>query len=118
MDEGLSQAVRTAFVRMFDKGLIYRGEYLVNWCPRCGTALSDDEAPKGEPEDGHFWFVKYPVKGETEKFLSVATTRPETILGDSAVAVHPDDERYQSLVGKTVILPLIQPEVLLRAKTR
>ncbi len=123
LDEGLSRAVRTAFVRLYHKGLIYRGTYLVNWCPRCESAISDLEVIHWE-EPGHLWTVCYPLindawhgptnpwgsgrwaEGATE-FISVATTRPETILGDSAVAVHPDDERYQGLVGRTAILPAL-----------
>lgn len=104
MDEGLSRAVREVFVRLFEKGLIYRGRRLINWCPRCHTALSDEEAPN-EEVNGKFWHIVYPLDGE-EGSISVSTTRPETILGDAAVAVHPDDERYRDLVGKQVRLPL------------
>jgi valyl-tRNA synthetase len=105
MDEGLARAVREVFVRLYEKGLIYRGNYLVNWCPRCQTALSDDEAEHTEV-DGKLWWLKYPVQ-ESEKFVEVATTRPETMLGDTAVAVNPKDKRYKWLKGKTVILPLL-----------
>ncbi len=104
MDEGLSQAVRTAFVRLYERGLIYRGEYLVNWCPRCGTAISDLEV-EHEEERGKLYWVRYLlVKGG---YIEVATTRPETILGDTAVAVNPHDERYKGLVGKRAILPIL-----------
>ncbi|MFH1422648.1 MAG: valine--tRNA ligase [Planctomycetota bacterium] len=105
MDEGLSRAVREVFVYLYNKGLIYRGNYLVNWCPRCRTALSDDEAEHVET-DGKLWWLKYPVEG-TDKFVEVATTRPETMLGDTAVAVNPKDERHNWLKGKTVMLPLL-----------
>ncbi len=108
MDPGLSQAVTEVFVRLYEKGLIYRGEYIINWCPRCGTALSDEEAIH-EDEKGKLWYIKYPYNGS--KYVTVATTRPETMLGDVAVAVHPDDPRYQKLIGKTVILPVINREI-------
>ncbi len=108
-DEGLSRAVREVFVRLYDDGLIYRGEYLVNWCPRCGTAISDLEV-EYESAEGNLWHIKYPVKGSAESVV-VATTRPETMLGDTAVAVHPEDERYRHLDGKTIILPLMDREV-------
>ncbi len=110
MDEGLSRAVRAAFVKLFDAGFIYRGEYLVNWCPRCGTALSDDEVEHVE-EKGKLWYIRYPLKGEKRSFVTVATTRPETMLGDTAVAVHPSDERYKGLVGKTCVLPLVGRDI-------
>ena len=106
MDEGLSRAVREAFVRLFNEGLIYRGKYLVNWCPRCRTALSDDEVER-KTEKGKLWFLRYPLK-DGEGFVEVATTRPETMLGDTAVAVHPEDERYSNLIGREVILPLLE----------
>jgi valyl-tRNA synthetase len=109
LDEGLSRAVREVFVRLFEDGLIYRGEYLVNWCPRCSTAISDLEV-EYEPADGALWHIKYPVK-ESSDFVVVATTRPETMLGDTAVAVHPDDDRYKGLQGKTVLLPLMNREI-------
>ena len=109
MDEGLSKAVREVFVRLYDEGLIYRDNRLINWCPRCHTALSDLEV-EHEDKKGNLWHLRYPVQG-TDRHLVVATTRPETMLGDTAVAVHPDDERYQDLIGKTVILPLIQREI-------
>ena len=105
MDEGLSRAVREAFVRLYRQGLIYRGAYLVNWCPRCGTAVSDLEV-EHEEEDSHLWHVRY-WDDAHEHSITVATTRPETILGDTAVAVHPDDARYRDLIGMTVRLPII-----------
>ncbi|PLX66384.1 MAG: valine--tRNA ligase [Denitrovibrio sp.] len=110
MDEGLSKAVREVFVSLYKEGLIYRSKnYLVNWCPRCHTALSDLEV-EHEEIDGAFYHLFYPVKDSDYKF-EVATTRPETMLGDTAVAVHPDDERYKHLIGKTVILPLLNREI-------
>lgn len=109
MDEQLTRAVREVFVRLYEDGLIYRGEYLVNWCPRCGTAISDLEV-EYEPHQGKLWHLRYPVK-DTDRRLVVATTRPETMLGDTAVAVHPDDERYRWLEGRTVLLPLMEREI-------
>ncbi|HOK46902.1 MAG TPA: valine--tRNA ligase, partial [Bryobacteraceae bacterium] len=109
LDPGLSRAVREVFVRLYEKGLIYRGEYMVNWCPRCHTALSDLEVTH-DPVPGNLWHIRYPVKGEN-RFLVVATTRPETMLGDTAVAVNPKDERYKDLHGKSVILPLMNREI-------
>ncbi len=103
MDEGLSNAVKEAFVQLFDKGLIYKGKYIVNWCPREQTALSDDEVNSVE-SNGHLWHIKYPIEGSDE-FIVVATTRPETMLGDTAVAVNPKDERYKSLIGKKAVVP-------------
>ncbi len=105
MDPGPSRAVRTAFKRLYDKGLIYRGERLINWCPRCMTALSDLEVDHREVH-GHLWTIRYPIDG-TDRFIEVATTRPETMLGDTAVAVHPEDDRYRDIVGKTATLPII-----------
>ncbi len=105
MDDGLSNAVREVFVQLYEKGLIYRGRRLINWCPRCHTALADEEAPN-EDKQGKFWHIIYPVDG-TEKQIVVSTTRPETMLGDTAVAVHPEDERYIDLIGKFVRLPLM-----------
>ena len=105
LDPGLSRAVREAFVRLWDKGLIYRGEYMVNWCPDCQTAISDLETIH-EAAPGHLWHVRYAIAGSNET-LTVATTRPETILGDTALAVHPEDNRYTHLVGKTATLPLL-----------
>ena len=109
MDEGCSRAVREVFVNLYNKGLIYRGYRIINWCPNCRTALSDAEVEYSEKE-GSFWHIRYPVKGSDE-FVTVATTRPETMLGDTAVAVHPEDERYAHLVGKTLILPLVNREI-------
>ena len=109
MDEGLSEAVQEIFIRLFNKGLIYRGKYIVNWCPKDHTAISDDEVEDTE-QHGHLYYLKYPIKG-TSEFAVVATTRPETMLGDVAVAVHPNDGRYQHLVGKTAILPLVGREL-------
>ena len=106
MDEHLSRAVREAFVRLFRDGLIYRGEYLVNWCPRCRTALSDDEVERKE-EPGSLWRLRYPFE-DGSGHVEVATTRPETMLGDTAVAVHPDDARYGPLLGRRVVLPLLE----------
>lgn len=105
MDEGCSRAVREVFVRLYEKGLIYRGDYIINWCPKCQTAISDIEVEHTD-SDGHLWHIKYPVE-DSDEFLVVATTRPETMLGDTGVAVHPGDERYSRLVGKNVILPLV-----------
>ena len=110
MDEGLSKAVRTVFVKLYEDGLIYRANRLINWCPRCHTALSDIEV-EHEDHKGHLWHIRYPVAGEPGRFVVVATTRPETMLGDTAVAVHPEDERYSDLVGKMVILPLLGREI-------
>src|SRR5690606_7777617 len=109
MDEGLSRAVREVFVRLFEDGLIYRGRRLINWCCRCGTALSDIEV-EHEDTQGHLWHLRYPLlDGDGE--VVVATTRPETMLGDTAVAVHPEDERYRALVGKRVRLPIVGREI-------
>jgi len=105
LDEGPSRAVRTVFVRLYEKGLIYRGERIINWCPRCATALSDLEVDHKEIS-GHLWYVRYPL-AEGNQFITVATTRPETILGDTAVAVNPDDERFKAMVGKEAILPAV-----------
>ena len=110
MDEGLSNAVKDVFVDLYYKGLIYKGKRMINWCPYCNTSISDAEV-EYEEEPTHLWHVKYPVKGEEGKFVIVATTRPETMLGDTGVAVHPDDERYKDLVGKTVILPIMNKEI-------
>ena len=111
MDEKLSRAVREVFVRLHEEGLIYRANRLINWCPRCHTALSDLEVAHDENHPGHLWHISYPVKDMPGRELVVATTRPETMLGDTAVAVHPEDERYTDLIGKTVILPLIDREI-------
>ncbi|MDA3923671.1 MAG: valine--tRNA ligase [Kiritimatiellae bacterium] len=108
MDEGLNKAVVEVFCRLYDEKLIYRGNYIVNWCPRCHTALSDEES-EHQDETGKLWHIRYPVQGGGE--VVVATTRPETMLGDTAVAVNPEDERYQDLIGKKVILPLMDREL-------
>ena len=110
MDEGLSKAVRTVFVKLYQDGLIYRDNRLINWCPRCHTALSDIEV-EHEEKKGHLWHIRYPVVGQPGRFVTVATTRPETMLGDTAVAVHPDDERYADLKGAKVLLPLVNREI-------
>ena len=109
MDEGLSRAVVEAFVRLYEKGLIYRGKYIINWCPRCQTALSDEEVVHTE-EEGSLWYIRYPLK-DGDGSITVATTRPESMLGDTGVAVHPSDERYKKFVGKTLILPLLNREI-------
>jgi len=109
LDSGLSQAVQKVFVSLYRKGLIYRGTYLVNWCPRCHTALSDEEVEHDEKE-GSLWYIRYPVK-DSDRFVTVATTRPETMLGDTAVAVNPDDKRYRDLLGQTIILPFVDREI-------
>ena len=110
MDEGCNRAVNEVFVRLYDKGLIYKGNKIVNWCPVCATTISDAEV-EYEEQASHLWHIKYPVKGEEGRFMEFATTRPETMLGDTAVAVHPDDERYKDLIGKTVILPFMDREI-------
>ena len=109
MDEGLSRAVREVFVRLFEEGLIYRGNYIINWCPRCQTALSDLEVER-EERAGHLWHLRYPY-ADGSGAVSVATTRPETMLGDTAVAVHPEDERYTARIGARVVLPIVEREV-------
>lgn len=109
MDEGLSNAVKEVFLRLYSKGLVYKGERITNWCPKCNTSISDIEV-EYEEKDGSFWHIRYPVKNSSE-FVTVATTRPETMLGDTAVAVHPSDERYAHLIGKTVVLPLMNREI-------
>jgi len=109
MDEGLSKSVREVFVTLYEEGLIYRANRLINWCPRCHTALSDLEV-EHDDQKGKLWHLRYPVKG-SDRLLVVATTRPETMLGDTAVAVHPEDERYADLVGKSVLLPLVNREI-------
>ena len=110
LDPGLSRAVREVFVRLYEKGLIYRGEYMVNWCPHCGTAISDLEVAHSD-EQGHLWHIRYPVNGMQGRSLVVATTRPETMLGDTAVAVNPNDPRYRNVHGQTVQLPLMNREI-------
>lgn len=109
MDEGLSRAVKEVFIRLYKKGLIYRGERIINWCPKCSTSISDAEV-EYEEQQGNFWHIKYPVK-DSDEYIIIATTRPETMLGDTAVAVHPEDERYKHLVGKMVVLPLVNREI-------
>ncbi len=110
MDEGFSKAVRKAFVALYNEGLIYRGDYIINWCPRCLTALSDLEVEMDE-EEGYLYYIRYPLSENKSEFITVATTRPETMLGDTAVAVNPDDPRYKDYIGKTVILPLAEREI-------
>lgn len=110
MDAGLSVAVRETFVQLYKKGLIYKGNYVVNWCPRCRTALADDEVDH-EDHEGHLWYVKYPFRDAPHLSLTVATTRPETMLGDVAVAVNPDDERYKDMIGEVLILPVVNREI-------
>ena len=105
MDEGCSKAVQEVFIKLYEKGLIYKGSRIVNWCPVCNTSISDAEV-EHEEQAGHFWHINYPVVGELGRYVEIATTRPETLLGDSALAVNPDDERYTDLVGKEVELPL------------
>ncbi|MCI9364181.1 MAG: valine--tRNA ligase [Oscillospiraceae bacterium] len=109
LDEGCSKAVREVFAKLYEKGLIYRGERIINWCPHCLTSISDIEIEYAE-KDGFFWHLGYPIVG-TDEVLEIATTRPETMLGDTAVAVHPDDKRYQHLIGKKVLLPLVNKEI-------
>ena len=109
MDEGLSKAVLVVFKKLYDKGLIYKGKRMINWCPCCNTSISDAEV-EYEEEPTHLWHIKYKVVGE-DRYLTVATTRPETMLGDTAIAVHPDDERYKDLVGKKCILPIMNKEI-------
>lgn len=113
MDEGLSRAVREVFVRLWEEGLMYRGDYIINWCPRCGTALADLEVEMEEKE-GKLWYIRYPLE-DGKGFLVVATTRPETMLGDTAVAVNPQDERYKNFIGRYLILPLIKRRILVIA---
>ena len=109
MDEGCSKAVEEVFINLYEKGYIYKGSRIINWCPVCKTSLSDAEV-EHEEQDGHFWHIKYPIVG-TEDFLEIATTRPETMLGDTAIAVHPEDERYKDIIGKHVMLPLVNREI-------
>ncbi|EOC99495.1 valine--tRNA ligase [Caldisalinibacter kiritimatiensis] len=109
LDKGLSKAVEEVFIRLYEKGLIYRGDRIINWCPSCGTALSDAEV-EHEEKQGKLWHIKYPVK-DSDEYIVIATTRPETMLGDLAVAVHPEDERYKHLIGKKVVLPLVNREI-------
>ncbi|MBO5357527.1 MAG: valine--tRNA ligase [Clostridia bacterium] len=109
LDEGCSEAVKEVFVRLYNKGLIYRGERIINWCPHCLTSISDAEV-EYEDQAGHFWHIKYPFK-DGSGYLEFATTRPETMLGDTAVAVNPNDERYKDIIGKTLIIPLVNREI-------
>lgn len=110
MDEGCSKAVQTVFINLYNKGLIYKGSRIVNWCPVCNTSISDAEV-EHEEQAGHFWHINYPIAGEEGRFVEIATTRPETLLGDSALAVNPDDERYKDLIGKMVELPLTDRQI-------
>ena len=109
MDEGCSKAVQEVFIRLYEKGYIYQGSRIINWCPVCQTSISDAEV-EYEDQAGHFWHINYPIVG-TDKYIEIATTRPETMLGDTAIAVHPDDERYKDLVGKMVLLPIVNKEI-------
>ena len=109
MDEGCSQAVLEVFIRLYEKGYIYKGSRIINWCPVCKTSISDAEV-EHEEQAGHFWHINYPIK-DSDRFVEIATTRPETMLGDTALAVNPEDERYQDIIGKTVILPLVGREI-------
>lgn len=115
MDEGLSDAVLTVFCKLYEKGYIYQGEKLINWCPTCQTTISDAEV-EHEDKQGGFWHIKYPIKG-TDRFLEFATTRPETMLGDTAIAVHPDDDRYKDVVGKVCVVPFVEREIPIIADT-
>ena len=110
MDEGCSRAVQEVFTKLYDKGMIYKGSRIVNWCPVCKTSISDAEV-EHEEQDGFFWHINYPVVGEEGRFVEIATTRPETLFGDTAVAVNPDDERYKDIVGKTLKLPMTDREI-------
>lgn len=109
MDEGCSRAVQEVFVKLYEKGYIYKGSRIINWCPVCKTSISDAEV-EHEEQAGHFWHIRYPIAGSSD-FVEIATTRPETMLGDTAVAVHPEDGRYKHLIGKTVMLPLVNKEI-------
>lgn len=110
MDQGLSRAVREAFVRLWQKGLIYKGKYIINWCPRCQTALADDEVDH-ETHEGSLWYFRYPFRDEPHLSVTIATTRPETMLGDVAVAVNPEDERYKEFIGEHLLLPIVEREI-------
>ncbi|MBS3740661.1 MAG: valine--tRNA ligase [Candidatus Cloacimonetes bacterium] len=110
MDEGLSNAVKEVFIRLYEKNMIYKGKYIINWCPRCETALADDEV-EHEDKNSKLWYIKYPFKNDKNKFVEVATTRPETMLGDTAVAVNPSDERFKDLIDEKVIVPLVNREI-------
>ena len=109
LDPSYQRAVRRQFVQLFQEGLVYRGSYIIQWCPRCRTALSDIEV-EHEEEQGHLWYVRYPF-AEGDGYVTVATTRPETILGDTGVAVHPQDKRYRTLIGREVILPILKRKI-------
>lgn len=110
MDEGCSKAVEEVFVKLYEKGYIYKGSRIVNWCPVCQTSISDAEVEHVD-QDGHFWHIHYPIVGEEGRYIEIATTRPETLLGDTAIAVHPEDERYQDLIGKMAELPLCNRQI-------
>ena len=110
MDKGCSEAVLEVFVKLYEKGLIYKGSRIVNWCPVCKTSISDAEV-EHEEQDGFFWHINYPVVGEEGRFVEIATTRPETLFGDTAVAVNPDDDRYKDIVGKMLKLPMTDREI-------
>jgi valyl-tRNA synthetase len=110
MDEGCSNAVKEVFVKLYEKGYIYKGSRIINWCPVCKTSISDAEV-EHEEQNGHFWHINYPIVGEEGKFVEIATTRPETLLGDTAVAVNPNDERYKDIIGKMLKLPLTDREI-------
>ena len=110
LDERCSEAVKEVFIRLFDKGYIYKGSRIINWCPVCKTSISDAEVEHVE-QTGHFWHIKYPIIGEEGRFVEIATTRPETMLGDTAVAVNPDDERYTDIIGKKLLLPIVNREI-------
>ena len=110
MDEGCSDAVLEVFIKLYEKGYIYKGSRIVNWCPVCKTSISDAEVEHVE-QDGFFWHINYPVVGEPGRFVEIATTRPETLLGDTAVAVNPDDDRYKDIVGKMLQLPLTDRQI-------
>ena len=110
MDEGCSKAVQVVYIKLYEKGLIYKGSRIVNWCPVCKTSISDAEV-EHEEQAGHFWHINYPVVGEEGRFVEIATTRPETLFGDTAVAVNPDDDRYKDIVGKMLKLPMTYREI-------
>ena len=110
MDEGCSEAVKEVFIQLYEKGYIYKGSRIINWCPVCQTSISDAEVEHVE-QSGHFWHIKYPIVGEEGRFVEIATTRPETMLGDTAVAVNPEDERYTDLIGKKLLLPIVNREI-------
>ena len=109
MDEGCSEAVLEVFTRLYEKGYIYKGSRIINWCPVCHTSISDAEV-EHEEQAGHFWHINYPI-ADGSGYVEIATTRPETLLGDTAVAVNPDDDRYKHLIGKTLKLPLTDREI-------